>query len=317
MSINDSYNPPNFSSSATIPLSIPAWGSASVPFTFTPQTTGALVADVVITSTDPYELYYTFSLEGFGATAPAPDIRVIETEAGVEVPSGSLGYDFTTVSVGTTLDASFTVENTGTYVMEIYDAYLSGDTGQFSLSSVPVPPENSIDPGKSVVLNVSYTPRASGNHSVTLYIDSSDPDGEENPYKIEIKGKGSEKDVPDIQILVQKKKYESGSSYYFNSLFHPLSYGNSITRTFTLKNTGKAVLVVSDALIVSGHGDDFFFNLPVPITLTAGGTFDFTVTFKPTVNPFLFAQKRQTRIQIMSNDPDENPFKIDLIGYVR
>jgi hypothetical protein len=122
--------------------------------------------------------------------------------------------------------------------------------------------------------------------------------------------------VPDIQILVGKKNYRNGSSYSFNSLFSPVFYGNSITHTFTLRNAGKAVLVASDVLIVSGDGDDFFFDLPVPVTLTAGETFDFTVTFKPTVNPFLFAQKRQTRIQIKSNDPDENPFKIDLIGYV-
>jgi hypothetical protein len=317
MNIDDSNDPQNFSSSTTLPLSIAAGDSVTVPFTFTPQTTGTLTANVVITSTDPYERDYAFSLEGFGASAPAPDIRVSDTETGADVPSGSLGHDFTTVSVGTTLDVSFTVENTGTDVLQILDAYVSGDTDQFSLIGVPVPPENSIDPGGSVVLNVSYTPKSSGSHSATLYLDSNDPDGEENPYKVEIKGKGSEKDAADIQILVGGKKYESGSSYYFNSLFDPLTYGGSITRTFTLKNTGKAVLVVSDAMIVSGDGDDFFFNLPVPVTLTAGKTFEFTVTFKPTVNPFLFAQKRQTRIQIQSNDPDETPFKIDLIGYVR
>jgi hypothetical protein len=317
MSINDSYDPPNFSLSATPPLSIPAGGSATVPFTFTPQQTGTLTANVAISSDDPQEPDYTFDLEGFGATAPAPDIRVIDSETGVEVPSGSLGHDFTTVSVGTTLSASFAVENTGTDALQMYDAYLSGDTIQFSLSGVPGMPKD-IDPGKSVVLNVSYEPRSSGSHSVMLVIDSNDPDtGEENPYKIEITGKGSEKDVPDIQIQVEGRKYESGSSYYFNSFIFPLSFGGSITRTFTLKNTGKAVLVVSEALIVSGDGYDFFFKLLVPVTLSAGETFDFPVTFKPTVNPLFITQKRQTRVQIKSNDPDENPFKIDLIGYVR
>ena len=318
LQVSGFYIDPNpvFIVTGSFPKQVMPGGKTSMEIKFEPNLmSGLFNANIDIFSDDPDESPFTFIVEGIADPSPKPDINVLNADTGTEVPSGSLGYDYTTVSLGTALTVPFTIENTGTLDLSVSNIYVSGnDASQFGIDATF---PNTIPPNGNMVFNVTYTPTNNNVHKTTVVIDNNDPDSEENPYLFEVAGKGTDKDVPDIQIQVENKKYESGSSYYFSTFMSPIYYGNSITRTFTIKNTGKAVLLVSDVLIVSGDGEDFSFELSVPVTITAGGTVDFNVTFKPTVNPFLFAQKRSVRLQIKGNDPDENPFKIDLIGYVR
>ena len=68
-------------------------------------------------------------------------------------------------------------------------------------------------------------------------------------------------------------------------------------------------------LIVSGDADDFTSNLETPVTVTPGASRDFNITFDPG-KPTQEVEKRSARLQISNNDPDENPFNIDLYGWV-
>jgi hypothetical protein len=80
-------------------------------------------------------------------------------------------------------------------------------------------------------------------------------------------------------------------------------------KTFTVKNTGSANLTKL-AIKVSGAGkNDFAVSALGKTSLAAGASTTFKVTFKPTAKG-----ARKADIQVASNDPDENPFNIKLVG---
>jgi hypothetical protein len=56
-------------------------------------------------------------------------------------------------------------------------------------------------------------------------------------------------------------------------------------------------------------------DLETPVTLTPGSQSDFKVTFNPD-KPKQETEKRYSRLQITNSDSDENPYKIDLYGWV-
>lgn len=82
-----------------------------------------------------------------------------------------------------------------------------------------------------------------------------------------------------------------------------------IPTTFVINNLG--ILDLTN-LAITGDGvdiDSFIFSKPVTNFVIAGGSTTFTVTFKPTSTGM-----RNAAIHIVSNDPDESPFDINLKG---
>lgn len=82
-----------------------------------------------------------------------------------------------------------------------------------------------------------------------------------------------------------------------------------ITRTFTIRNTGTAVL---SGIAISKSGadaSDYKITDPGVTSLAAGAKTTFKVTFKPSAKG-----TRHAAIHIKSNDPDENPFDVKITG---
>ncbi|MCK4925514.1 MAG: hypothetical protein KAS61_11085, partial [Spirochaetes bacterium] len=154
-----------------------------------------------------------------------------------------------------------------------------------------------------------------GIHVVSVYIENDDPDAMESLYVFDLKGRGTVTTVPDIQVKVGMKKIANNGIYYFNDDDDAVEYPGSIKRTFTIENKGKADLTIVGMLIVTGDAGDFTADLITPVTVMAGSKVDFSITFNPQGAPSEL-EKRSTRLQISSNDIDENPYKIDLAGYV-
>ena len=90
-----------------------------------------------------------------------------------------------------------------------------------------------------------------------------------------------------------------------------INFGSSrgTTKRFFLKNTGAGDLF--DILITSDgpNANQFTFTQPTANDIAGGGSATFDVTFNPTISGPVTATLR-----IASNDPDENPFDIKLVG---
>ena len=141
------------------------------------------------------------------------------------------------------------------------------------------------------------------------------PDTEESPYVFDLQARGAVTEVPDIQVKVGSKKIANNGIYYFNEDDDAVEYPGSIERTFTIENKGKADLSISGMLMVTGNADNFTADLLTPVTVKAGSKIDFSITFNPG-KPITGLEERTARLQISNNDADENPYKIDLVGYV-
>lgn len=80
-----------------------------------------------------------------------------------------------------------------------------------------------------------------------------------------------------------------------------------LPRTFTIKNVGKANLT---DLAVTSTGGEFSVSALATSSLAPGASTHFAITFTPTS-----AGARSATIRIASNDADENPFDIALVGF--
>ncbi|WP_396171621.1 choice-of-anchor D domain-containing protein [Flavobacterium sp.] len=85
------------------------------------------------------------------------------------------------------------------------------------------------------------------------------------------------------------------------------SIGSSISRTYTIQNTGLGILTIGT--ITLSNTAEFAVTTPPSTTVAAGGTTTFTVTF----SPIGFGQ-RFTTISIENNDPNENPYNFVIQG---
>ena len=316
LSVIDPNDPPVFSCTTSFPIHVPPGGWTTIPIDFAPTNPPGLWlldANIELYSDDPDESPYTFRVEGSALTVPTPDINVINIETGTDVPPGSTGHDFTTVDVGTVMTVSFKIENRGNYNLNV-DAITIGGASDFYIGSNPSPVL--IGPGASAVFDVNYAPGGTGTHDATVSIVNDDPDAGESPYIFNVHGSGAVTDVPEIQVMFGTKKILSDGIYYFNDDDDAIEYPGSIEKKCTIKNKGKADLYVSGVLLVCYDAEDFTEDLTTPVTVSAYSEVEFTITFNPKKAPSGL-EVRSTRLQIFNNDADENPYNIDLVGYVK
>lgn len=91
--------------------------------------------------------------------------------------------------------------------------------------------------------------------------------------------------------------------------FGSTTIGNTITRTFTIKNIGDADLTLSNPTISGSNASDFVITTNPNSTVTANGSTTFQVTFTPSVNG-----DRTATININNNDSSKNPFTFAIKG---
>jgi hypothetical protein len=296
--------------SPSIPYSLAPSETTNFTVKFTPTEPITYEAVIKIVSDDPDELPYTITVQGTGASADPlfQDINVKNELTGNVISSGSLGYDFTSVGVGTAVPVTFTIENAGSAALTIsVPVVSSGDFFDYSIDTSSL--STTIFPGGNTSFEVIFSPQSTGSKTITVQIDNDDPDPIENPYTFSITGRGSANDTPDISILIGASEYPSGSYYYFNA-GEEVIVGNTSSAVFTLKNNGTAELIVKSILLVGGQAKDFTHNLVVPVVIQSGDKIDFTVSFSPGKSG-----ERLTRMQLTSNDSDENTYKINIIGF--
>lgn len=85
--------------------------------------------------------------------------------------------------------------------------------------------------------------------------------------------------------------------------------GGTIVKTFTIQNTGTAVLNIGAISFTGTHGTNFTVTTPPSATVAIGGSTTFQVTFDPTI-----VGVHNAEISIVNDDVNENPYNYAITG---
>jgi hypothetical protein len=164
--------------------------------------------------------------------------------------------DFGDVTVGNSDTQTVTLTNSGDASLTISQADLTGT--DFSVSSLLL----TLAAGQTTTFDVTFAPASSGSHTGALTLTS---DASNSPSTLSLAGNGV---------------VSTGGQLTLNPAsldFGDVTVGSSDTQTVTLTNSGTASLTISQADLT---GADFSVS-SLLVTLTAGQTTTFDVTFAP------------------------------------
>ena len=191
-----------------------------------------------------------------------PSFRTDSTQGLLTATPASL--NFGNVEMGSSASQLLALNNTGGSTLSITSGAIAG-TG-FSVygrgHGLPIV----LAAGQSLTVTVRFSPKLTGDASgnISLVDDGSDPN-----LNVPISGTGYQPGAPGVLSAAP-------SSLNFGSV----AVGGSITLTESLTNTGGTDVTISQAN-VTGSGFTIS-GLALPLTLTAGQSFTFSVTFAPT-----------------------------------
>ncbi len=168
----------------------------------------------------------------FGMEVQTPEISVSFT-GGAELSDGA-SASFGSVAKGRTLKKSFTIKNVGTGVLKNISFTTSGSAA-FTLKT---PKVNSLRPGTSMNLIVSFKATAKGKRSATILIASNDAN--ESPFDIRLRGTG----------VLKSASFNAPSSASLASLVFPHATSSDLssaaaTTTTTVAADGSKYLVLT------------------------------------------------------------------------
>jgi len=231
-------------SGITTPLTLGAGQSTTFTATFTPQTTATASGSVTITS-NASNLTLNIPLVGTGLALGALN----------STPSS---LSFGKVTVGSKLALSETLTNTGGSSVTISQASITG-TG-FSLEGIATP--LTLPSGQSTTFTVTFTPlsAADSGGNVTITSTASNP-----ILTVPISGTG----------VTQGTLRSNPTTLSFGNV----TVGSTQSLSETVTNTGGSSATISQ---VSVTGTGFSLSgITTPLTLVAGQSTTFTVTFTP------------------------------------
>ena len=273
-------------------------GSSSFTVLFRPGGTGTRSASIHIASNDDDENPFDIVLTGTGTGSPE---IAVQQPAGTELKDGVSSESFGSVAVKSAATKTFTIKNTGTADLTGLTITRDGtNAAEFTVTTNPVAP---VGPSGHTTFTVRFAPRLNGTRSASIHIASND--GDENPFDIVLSGTGTGSPEIAVQQPAGTELKDGLSSKSFGSI----AVKSTVTKTFTIKNTGTANLT-SLAITKNGaNAKDFKMKPPLKNTLAPGASTRFKVTFKPSAKGI-----RKAAIHIKSNDSNESSFDIALTG---
>ncbi len=234
-------------SGLTLPATLNANQSVTFTVTFDPASAGAVSGSLSIVS-DASNSPLSIALSGTGLAAGS-------------LTANPSSVDFGNATVGSNKTVPVTVTNTGGESVTVSNATASGSGFSFTGPSLPL----TLSAGQSATFSAVFTASATGAASGTLTINSN----ASNPtLSVPLSGAG----------IAQGQLGSNPASFSFGSV--PI--GTSKPLSGTLTNSGGSSLTISAA---SASGAGFGLSgLSLPLTLTAGQSTSFTVTFAPTAS---------------------------------
>jgi LPXTG-site transpeptidase (sortase) family protein len=293
-------NVSNFSLDTTTPITVAAGTTSSFDISFDIDVNGAFSFAMAIANDDSDENPYNITVSGIG-TGGVPEIDM-------QRPASTSIADGDTDTVGNqavgTVNLTYTVDNSaGTGALTISGvtaSSLSNVSGFSLITATPI----TIAPGATSTFNVSFTVGVNGAFSFDMAI--ANDDSSENPYNIAVSGTGTG-GAPEIDI--QRPAATSISDGGTDALLsQPVG---TVNLTYTVDNTaGTDTLTISSVTASSlSNVSGFTLGTATPITVAAGATSTFAVSFTVGVNgAFSFD------MAIANDDSSENPYNIAVSG---
>ncbi|MEI1373729.1 choice-of-anchor D domain-containing protein [Nostoc sp. UHCC 0926] len=230
------------------------------------------------------------------STIPTPEIEVLNGTVDIADESTN-AIDFGDTTVGNTLTKTFTIKNTGVATLNLSNLNLPNG---FSLvgtlpASVAVNASTTI----SVALNSTTPGTYSGNFSLN------NNDSNESPFDFAISGTIKPAPAPEIQVFNGIFKIADGDTSAIN--FGYTTAGNTLTKTFTIKNIGTAALNLSNLKLPDG------FSLVG--TLAPSVAVNASTTISVALNTIKVGSYGGS-LSLNNNDSDESPFDFAIKGTV-
>ena len=219
----------------------------SLPLTakFAPAGTGAVAGSISVVS-NATNSPTTISLTGTG----------IQPQISVTPSSVSFGN----IAVAASRTQALTIKNTGTAALNVTQASLVG-TG-FTSTGLTLP--LSVPPGGSTSFTVGFAPPSAANFSGSITLVSNAPN---SSLVIPLSGAGT---ATTLQLSVSPASLSFGN----------LATGTTSAQSVTISNTGNSSVSISQ---ISASGAGFTTSgITLPLTLAAGQSTSFSVTFAPT-----------------------------------
>ncbi len=234
-------------------------GTTTFEIAYSPTFVGQRSAAIVTISNDDLTKNpFTFVIEG---TAPTPNMSV--SGNGVNLFNGSSSVslanhtDFGFSAVGSPVSRTFTIQNTG-----LGDLNLTGNpkvtlsgagAGGFSVSQQPASPV--ANGGGSTTFQITFTPTSVGQRS-SATVSIANNDSTKSPFTFAIAGAGP---VPSMNMLGNGAAIQTGSTEPTaanHTDFGTTLIGSTVTRTFTIQNSGLGALTLTGNPRVAISGAD-------------------------------------------------------------
>lgn len=241
----------------------------------------------------------TFSGGGGGLVRFTAEDRLELAVTGI--PNGG-EQAYPSTQIDTSAPASLVLANLGNLPLTAISAVISGpDAGMFVISSAA---SSVLQPGKSSSLRLLFQPTALGPRSATLTITAA---GLAVPYVIQLSGTCFAGGSPEIDLLDPAGVRLRQNTDLFNLGNVPL--GEPVALTFTLRNRGASTLKQITAVIEGST--EFSLEEALPAELPGSSATTFTIHLKAEVAGIITAD-----LKIASNDPNENPYRLNLYASV-
>jgi hypothetical protein len=253
----------------------------STPFTVRLDATsgGSFQGTLSFVSNDADETPFDFTLYG-DVAVPEPEIVLRYTDAYGYEPEVYDGYgsvSLGTTALGTPVEKTLTIYNTGSGTLELDPASLTLSAG-FGVVS---PFAATVLPGGSTTLTIRLDAASGGSFQGTLSFASNDAD--ETPFDFTVYGEVTAPQ-PDVAVRYtgaygyEQEVYDGDGSVYFDDTI----VGTPSDTTLTIHNLGIATLTLDPAGLSLPPG--YSLATPLPSSVDPGGASSFTVRLDAAVS---------------------------------
>ncbi len=232
---------------------------------------------------------------------------------GDTTPSAVDHTDFGSVGVGGSLTRTFTIRNTGAGALNLTGVPTRVQwtcSTDFTVVQQPGSPVAAY--GGTTTFQIRFTPSGTGLKTATVWIPNNDSN--ENPYNFMIQGTGLIAE-PEMDVLGNSQIISDGDttpSAVDHTDFGSVGVGGSLTRTFTIRNTGAGALNLTGVptRVQWTCSTDFtVVQQPGSPVAAYGGTTTFQIRFTPSGTGL-----KTATVWIPNNDSNENPYNFAIQG---